>query len=392
VVPVHERVNDACELLETGQSGAAARAKTMLQEVVADQPDLALGHFNLGVAHHQLGEYSDARRAYTRAVDLDSTLGEAWLYLGTVQEQEGRLDLAVSNFRTGIRKDPENMDLRVALVSALRQQGRLQEAIDESKAALRLNSTNLAIYNNLGLAYIELGQLDLAKFVYQKALNGVEGAGQNAFIHANLGWTYFRAGQAAEAEYYLQEAVRLDPDLVPALVYLSRIYLDNRNYEDTIPLLESALQRQPDNYGVVMNLGIAYRGVGRHLEAERMYRKALELQPSRPDPWFNMGILYGDHMKDYDRAITALQTYTSRGGSEVLLASEYIADLEKEQERAEKKRALEEDRARREAERAERERLLMEAERQQGSGGNDAPTEPEPAPEPQPTPTPWGEP
>lgn len=377
-VPIHERLNDAAELLEADQPAAARRALTMLEDIVADEPTLAAGHFNLGVAHHQLGNFDQARAAYTRAVELDPTLTDAWLYLGVAHQQQGRYDLAVSDYRTGLQADPENIELRVALVTALRNQGRLDEAIEEAKAALRINANSLPMYNNLGLAYIERGDLALAKFVYQKALNSIEGARDSAYIHANLGWTYFQAGEKSEAEYYLLEAVKLDPELVPALVYLSRIHLDNRNYGDMIPLLERAHDKQPDNYGVLLNLGIAYRGVGRYDESEAMYRAALELDPARPDPWFNLGILYGDHQKRYEDAVAALTTYVDRGGAESAKATEFIADIEKERERAQKRRAADEERARREAEREERERLLREAEEQQDA--------------PQPEPSPWGNP
>ena len=370
-LPIDDRIEDAASLLDTQHPSANERAVTILQGVLAEDPDNAIAWLDLGVAQYQDGDSGGARRSWGEAIERDETLGEAWLYLGYANEQVGRTDLAISDFRTGLLRDPDNVDLRAALVASLRRQGRLDEAVTEAKAGLAIDAHALPIYNDLGLVYLQKGDIALAKFVYQKALNSVEGASTSAIVHANLGWAFWLDGDEPTARYYLERAVELDPELVPGLVYLSRVYLADRNYADTVPMLERALADQPDNHGVIVNLGIAYRGVGRYADAEAMYRRALELQPRNPDPWFDLGVLLGDHLKRYDDGIAALNKYVSAGGAERDLAVAYVADLEKERERAEKKKQAEDERAARDAARSERERLLEE-----------------PAPAPQ---SPWGD-
>ena len=360
--PVFERVNEAVALLTTGNAQDAARAEEALRKILDEDDTVAMAWFNVGVAEYQQDNLREAGRAFQTAVDLDPSLGDAYLYLGVLREREGQVGVAVSKYRAGIEKDPENMELRVALVGALRQLGRTDDAVEEAKKALAFNANNLAIYNNLGLIYMDQGEYKLANFIYMKALGTIPGAEKHALINCNLGRNFYFEERKGQALYYLLQAVELDPKLVPALVYLSDIYMGDHNYEDAVPLLESAKKESPDNVDVRINLGIAYRGIGKLDLARAEYDKALELDPARIGVQFNIGILEGDYRKDYDKGIAAFQSYIDAGGEQAELAQTYIDDLEKERKRADKKRKAEEDRKKREAERIERERLLKEEE------------------------------
>jgi tetratricopeptide (TPR) repeat protein len=406
-----ERLAEGIRLLKLGDDASIASATTLLESVVAAEPDNVVAQVNLGVAHHLAGQLSDARASYERATDLDPAAGEPWFLLGLAQLDSGRDELALATWRTGMRRDPTHPGLRTALVQALREQGELDEAIAEAKAALRVNSNNLSLYNNLGLAYLAKGDVPLAKFVFRKGIDS--GGERDAWLHTNLGRAFLVEGDRVTSQFYLEKAVELDPRGVPGLVYLSGLYLDDHNYGDAVPLLERALEEDPANRGAMLNLGIAYRGVSRFDDAERLYRQALEALPSDPGPLFNLAVLYGDYLKDYDRAIATFREYISQRGERSDLATVYVEELEKEQRRAQRQRRSEEDARRRDQERAERERLLREEEANPPTPTPETPspepTSPEPtspgptspdlpSPEPSapdsptPEPTPWGEP
>jgi len=380
--PVVSRVNEAAALLTTRQSRATNKAVEILMEVLDAAPTTAEAYFNLGVAHQILDQKDKALAAYSKASGLDPSLGSAQLYAGGLRQSDGDLAGAIRAYQSGVSGDPENMELRVALIGALRTQGNVEEAIEAAKGGLRVNANSLAIYNSLGLAYLDTGQNELAKFVYQKALNSIEGAANNAYIHANLGRTYYLEDDRGPAQYHLEKAYELDPQLVPGLIYLSNLYLDDRNYEQSVPLLEIALKKAPRNFGARMNLGIAYRGVGRLEDSRQSYQEALKIEPGNPDVWFNLGILLGDHLKDYDESLKAFQRYLDAGGSQQELAGTYMKKIEKERSRADKKRKSEEERKQRDAERTERQRVLKEAEQKKtleaNPWGGDSSEEPQP--------------
>ena len=392
---VDKRIEKAVAALTNPAPEAATEAAKILQTVLDEDPRNAYAWLDMGVAKQRLGNIDEARRCYETASTLDPSLGKSWLYLGAIYEQQGSVAQASEAYRRGVQLAADDIDLRVGLIGVLRKTGQTQEAIGAAQAALKLNSTSVPVYNELGLAYMDSGQYDLAKFVYQKAINSLGGAENNAYVRANLGWLYYLTDEKGPALFHLQAAVRLDENLVPALVYLSHVYMDDRNYGDVVPMLERAWKQAPKNHGVVMNLALAYRGVGRYEDSKRLYEEALKIVPRNPDPYFNLGVLYGDYLKLYPEAIDSFQKYVQAGGAESALATEYITAVDKEKKKAEKKKAAAEKAAvdKVAADKKKAEDAARKAEEEKKAKEQPTPEPETPQPEPQPeggSPSPWG--
>jgi len=388
-----ERLQSAVGMLTTGRSADAQRSVELLKSIGRDYPDNALAFYNLGLAYQILGQDSDARKAYLRATDIHPSLGDAWLNLGAMRRNQGDNQRAMQYYRAGLRNDSENMRLRSALVSVLRQLGKFDQAIEEAKKALVVNANSLEIYNNLALVYLSQAEagidvptkLALSQFYLERA-KGKDGGDKHARVQCNLGRVYEMKGLVSQATAAYQEAMRMDPDLVQCSLYLTAIYLDSRNYGDAIPLLERSAGNEPDNAAIHLNLGIAYRGAARYEDAKREYNRVLELQPENPEPTLNLAILTGDYLKQFDEAVTLYESYRDAGGARAELVDGYVAATLKEKKRIEKAERRKKKSEDREKARQERQRKLEEAERKkaQESLQQDpvAPTTPaEPTPE-----------
>lgn len=338
-----------------------------LKALTADRPDAAEIPFNIGVAYELLGDDTNARKAYLRATDIDPSLGEAWLNLGALAESRGEFDRALQSYQAGLRYAPDNAGLIVGAVGALRRQGRYAQAITESKKALGQNANNVEIYNNLGLVYLAQGQTDLASFVYQKALNEIEGADANAYLHANLGKVHLARDETYLASQELKRALELDPTMVPAMIALAGLDMDDHNWADAAALLERARDRRPDDAAILINLGICYRGLGRYEESQALYERALDLDPRNADPYLNLAVLQGDYMRAYDAALASIDRYLVAGGKEVALAEQWRTDLVDAKGKYQKEVARKQRREERDKKRAEEERLAAEHDRIQAA-------------------------
>ena len=137
--------------------------------------------------------------------------------------------------------------------------------------------------------------------------------------------------------------------------------LEDRAYLEAIPLLERAVEYDPSNASLLVNLGAASNGAGRGEEAIAVTVRAASVDASAGPVLFNLGVLYGDVRFDYEKAISTLNKYTAKSGPASSRANEYIESFEKSKERAVKKRAAESATRQREEEIAERTRLLEEA-------------------------------
>ncbi|HEY1992501.1 MAG TPA: tetratricopeptide repeat protein, partial [Gammaproteobacteria bacterium] len=115
-------------------------------------------------------------------------------------------------------------------------------------------------------------------------------------------------GALAEAEQDYRAVLAMVPRHADATHFLG-LLLHQRGDAAGFPLLQQSLQLAPDNYQFRGNLAGVLMQLGRGIEAERLYREALALNPDYLGGHLNLGILYamqGDHpraLAEFDAAL-----------------------------------------------------------------------------------------
>ena len=77
---------------------------------------------------------------------------------------------------------------------------------------------------------------------------------------------------------------------------MGAIVLSVRDYERAISLFEKALEHRPGEIEAKVSIGVAKRGLGDLVEAERIYKDVLKEDPNNPLALFNLGILEQEHL------------------------------------------------------------------------------------------------
>lgn len=351
----------ARRLFESGSEALAARppdfagAVDKLSESVRLKGDSAEAWCNLGLAHLGKGDERQAIEAFQKATAGNPKLAAAWIGLGDAFGMSGQDGAATTTYEQGIRNVPDDASLRIRLIDQLRRRGQRQEAIAQAREVLKINANSIEAYNTLGLTYLDAGEHELARFVYVKALNSVPGAKESAALHANLGLVYFHLDRPFDAEAELAESLRLEPELNGALVSMSYLKLRNLDFQGAKEMLERAVARDPDSVEGRLNLGVARRGLGDYAGAKAEYERVLAKEPSHPDALLNLGILYGDYLKEYDKALATYAQYIQARGGAVADADpvrQYIDEVEKTKVREQRRREQERRRKERDAAKA----------------------------------------
>ena len=115
-------------------------------------------------------------------------------------------------------------------------------------------------------------------------------------------------GALAEAEQDYRAVLAAEPRHADATHFLG-LLLHQRGDATGFPLLQQSLQLAPDNYQFRGNLAGVLMQLGRGIEAERLYREALTLNPAYQGGHLNLGIFYagqGDHLRalaEFDAAL-----------------------------------------------------------------------------------------
>jgi len=200
-------------------------------------------HNNLGVLYYERGLFPESIASFSRALELDPHMAVARRNLERVQEETGYYDRLIAELRERLRKHPRETDLLL----------------------------------ELGKAYVALGQLDRAEEQFE-ALRRLEPGEPTAGLQ--LGLVEMQRGRQDLAARRFEEAARLDPTSSVARVHLAQALFNQGLADRALHALEDAVGLGPTNPDAHYLLGFVYGELGRHEEARRATRKAMELNPA----------------------------------------------------------------------------------------------------------------
>lgn len=106
---------------------------------------------------------------------------------------------------------------------------------------------------------------------------------------ANL---YVEQGNNTKAEAALLKAIELDPDYAVAKSRMALLLYDQGRYSDSIPYLEYAFDRFPENDLVSRRLAVAYQKSNRMDEAIAKYELLIKNNPQNPQAYLSVVGLY----------------------------------------------------------------------------------------------------
>lgn len=175
-------------------------AQFFFRQAIEKDPNFALAY--VGLADTLLMETQEATSAINKAIELDSTLGEAYATLGFASMFYGwDWNKAEESFKRAIELNPGYGTAHQWYATLLAMTGRVGEAKQEMKRALAIDPLS---HNFL----------------------------------ADLGQMHYFAREYEEAEKYCRKALEVNPDFHFAHEYLSAIYFktgrDNEAFEESL--------------------------------------------------------------------------------------------------------------------------------------------------------------
>ncbi len=140
-------------LVKVGDRGGALAAYRAALEL--DQGFVAVW-VDLGRLHEQREQWSDAQRAYERALDVLPTYHEAGLALADLQRRLGRLRPAIALLAEQLEQDPYDLEALILLGRALQDDRRPQAALEAFRRVLKFDPEHVAALFNEGVVLARL--------------------------------------------------------------------------------------------------------------------------------------------------------------------------------------------------------------------------------------------
>ena len=212
------------------EDGQLDRSQTQFLQVRQQDPDRARVFYYLGRILLRNDEYLNAGSRFERAIQLDDSPGEFYFYraLAFFRQEDYLSDntdgwKSADDFERAIERGYDDNQTYFMLGNSLLNRGlylvrenRTNRGIDLLKKAIRQYQRVLTgewkasnAYHNMGVAYLEIGKLELARKAVEQAIL-IEPT--VAFFHDTLGDIYFRMGEFARALDAWQLVGELEPE------------------------------------------------------------------------------------------------------------------------------------------------------------------------------------
>ncbi len=266
-------------------------------------PNAPNPRFWKGLAHFYLEEHEMA------LPDLNSAIEKGYnkpleIYLVRWRIHFGKKDFdnALSDVRSGLLIDPNNLDFLLALGDISFGKEVYKDAIDAYGRYVQSNPGNAEVHFRLAQSHAQLGNIDLQIASAEEAIR--RGTRSLADAHILVGDGYTLKMQYAEAVPAYERAVTARPDAYVTYQKLAEGYRALAQFEKAIDTARRALRLFPTNGSIYTDISWYYSLADRHQDAVDAAQAGIRFSPETYMPYTNLCRAYND-LKRYDLAIGA---------------------------------------------------------------------------------------
>jgi tetratricopeptide (TPR) repeat protein len=199
--------------------------------------------------------------------------------LGLCYADVQRYDDARHAFATQYGFAPDSAEAYLLAARLFLRRELASQAAQQAHRALEINPA-------LPLAHQLLAEVDLAKGDVSSAIAELEAERKinplDGLLYDRLGDAYLRSEQYDQAQQALNRAVLLEPNATAPYILLGETFLKLNQPIQALHYLDHAVKMDPSSYLTHNLLGQAYKATGQLEEANREFRRVVELQHNDP--------------------------------------------------------------------------------------------------------------
>lgn len=274
-----ERFSNNRFLLREGRLIAAGMPPT---QTSAEPIGAVGGMFYRLASEFSRGSSPQAAIIYLRIASfLTPEVADIYFMLGNLMDDLGNSEAAATVYGAV----PSSSILKLAAderrINALRRAGRVAEAEDALRSALRDNPKQPVFLTALGDILREREEFPEAILYYSQAIDLYRASGRaDWFAYFARGVSYEQSKDWPKAETDFLAALKISPDEPSVLNYLGYSWIDRgMRVEEAKDLIEKAVEQRPDDGFIVDSLGWVNYLTGDYEEAVRLLEKAVRMEP-----------------------------------------------------------------------------------------------------------------
>ena len=313
-------------------------------QLTKDFPNDAEAFFLLGLVYRNQGNSEKAVMCWESCVELDPNLTKAYHGMAEVAFDKGEYERAVDFGQKVLEIDPKLPGVYNSLACALMCLGKTEEAVKAFQKDIEISGQSVHSQFMLGRQYQSLKEYEKAGKCYETVIKMAPGYTQAYYglatvclmlgekekskwfmetfrklkdeemkalkeqdsrfndlvsarktaaqAHTDVGHVYYLRQSSAKAEKLLQRAATLDPGQSDCRVLLATLYEQDGKLMQALHFYEQLTTIQPHNVNCHGNVGILSLQLQRYDDAEKAFRKVIELDPKQSFGYYYLAYLY----------------------------------------------------------------------------------------------------
>lgn len=227
----------------------------------------------------QMGQLDTAEKTLKYYCSQNKQDAKAWSLLSTVLGRQGKPEELLKAADQALVIDPNEIDAIVNSANAYGMQQNLKASTDYFNRALLLKPNEPSIQTNLAAAFLNCGEAESAITTLNTTLHH---SPDFYPALATLGSLLYERQQFQAAEHHLKKAHLLNEGDVSITARLALSIAKQNRLDEARPLLEAAIQNDPDNTELLYTLSISYISFGQTQKAIESLEHARTINPNNP--------------------------------------------------------------------------------------------------------------
>ncbi|KAA3616634.1 MAG: tetratricopeptide repeat protein [Calditrichaeota bacterium] len=258
--------------------------------------------YEKGLIEFHKQNYKQASSLFVQSIESSkSKLSEKYLNLGNSETLQYKFNSAVKAYKNAIKLNANNADAHRSLGKIFYKLRNYTNALTYFTKYDSINPLSFGNINDLAMTYADFGVqtddislIEKAKFLYNKLLQ-VDSTGKDT-TYNNIGVLYGQLGEIDSALYYFKKAPSLYGACCNAgFCFSIKAYTDSVNktrfLDSAIYYTNKAIFLNPDYAIAYNNLGTTYQQKRDTSLAIINYKKAIIIDPNLPSSYYNLGDL-----------------------------------------------------------------------------------------------------
>jgi len=227
------------------------------QEIIAQKPDMAEAHINLGNVYFKEGNVNDAISCWKKALSIDPNFVTCYVNIGNAHYSQGNIDDALPNWLEAVSICPDNCKALTNLGAAFEKTGNMVNAFRYYELCLRYSFSS---------GKTEYGHIIQKVNQSRKMATAFLGEGLQAESKKDI--------RLAVASYI--NAIRAYPNCYEGYLYLGRICYELERYKNSAKYWFQTIRCRPEDADIMCNLGVVYERLDKYDEAYCLYKRFLD--------------------------------------------------------------------------------------------------------------------